>query len=408
MLTLALAIAGLADGAQQGEEFIGVGIRIETRYGQLLVVESLKGSPACRAGVRAGDRILQIGDQSTVGMSLKEAASQLQGPQGTSVTIILQSGDGLKRTVNLIRDLIPSKDPCVETMEEETKPPRVLLADFNGLEVNEKWVEWKVEAWTEWMRVFGSYVEVPKWRTVYNIGPFYKEGQAEVKDRISFDSVDPEGRRGVLAIQYRFMKPDTYAGYFWRLKGFNPLDYPLLTFYARGDGAAGFPERLKVEVKVPGVGWFYKHIEITDKWQEFILPLMAFERIEWGEGNTLEFVITIERGAVTKDNGVFYIDDISFTSPLLLIQKLETVVTPEQVSALQEWLAPVGNYVNWLENRFFALSEEIVIKDGELDQLSRRNLYLASSAGILGFVLTIMTCRLWRRSRRPNAEKLHR
>jgi len=70
-------------------QFDGVGIQIQMdEESQLVkVVIPLEGTPAQRAGVRAGDLLKKINDKSAVGLTLNQAVDQITGPPGTSVTI---------------------------------------------------------------------------------------------------------------------------------------------------------------------------------------------------------------------------------------------------------------------------------------------------------------------------------
>lgn len=68
-------------------EFGGLGITIGIREGRLSVQYPLRDTPAYRAGLEPGDRILRIDDESTVNMSLEEAVSRLRGLVGEPVTI---------------------------------------------------------------------------------------------------------------------------------------------------------------------------------------------------------------------------------------------------------------------------------------------------------------------------------
>ncbi|MCI0331170.1 MAG: S41 family peptidase [candidate division Zixibacteria bacterium] len=73
--------------------FEGIGVEITIQADSLTVVTPLEGSPASRAGLVAGDRIVTINGQSTVGMSTEEAARVLRGPKGTEVKVgIMRSG----------------------------------------------------------------------------------------------------------------------------------------------------------------------------------------------------------------------------------------------------------------------------------------------------------------------------
>ena len=87
--------------------FGGLGITIGIRDGgRLTILYPLEGTPAYRAGLKAGDRIDRIGSESTVNMSLQEAVSKLRGEVGTQVTITVSDGEIPDREVTVTRDRI--------------------------------------------------------------------------------------------------------------------------------------------------------------------------------------------------------------------------------------------------------------------------------------------------------------
>ena len=89
-------------------EFQGIGITIGTRDGILTVISPIDDTPAFRAGILAGDKIVMIEGTSTKGMSLMEAVKLMRGPKGTKVTIsIAREGEPelIKHTIT--RDVIP-------------------------------------------------------------------------------------------------------------------------------------------------------------------------------------------------------------------------------------------------------------------------------------------------------------
>ena len=55
--------------------FGGLGIVISIREGQLTIISPITGTPATRAGLRAGDRIVEINEESTINMPLDEAVA---------------------------------------------------------------------------------------------------------------------------------------------------------------------------------------------------------------------------------------------------------------------------------------------------------------------------------------------
>jgi carboxyl-terminal processing protease len=68
-------------------EYGGLGMSIDERNGWVTVVAPLPGTPAERAGVRAGDRIIEIEGQSARGLTSDQAVKVLRGPKGTPVNI---------------------------------------------------------------------------------------------------------------------------------------------------------------------------------------------------------------------------------------------------------------------------------------------------------------------------------
>ncbi|MDH5761810.1 MAG: S41 family peptidase [Nitrospinota bacterium] len=67
--------------------FGGLGIEITLRKGILTVVTPIEDTPAFKAGVKSGDRIIKIEDESTLDMTLSDAVEKLRGEIGTEVTI---------------------------------------------------------------------------------------------------------------------------------------------------------------------------------------------------------------------------------------------------------------------------------------------------------------------------------
>ena len=68
-------------------EFGGLGIVISIPEGHLTVMQPMPNTPASRAGLEAGDRIVKINDESTLNMPLSEAVDRLRGAPGSQVTV---------------------------------------------------------------------------------------------------------------------------------------------------------------------------------------------------------------------------------------------------------------------------------------------------------------------------------
>ncbi len=89
------------------QQFGGIGIQVDMVRGQLTVISPLVGSPAYRAGLIAGDRILEINGTSTKGVSLDDAVELLKGETGTSVSLkISHTGSTEPEDISLTREVI--------------------------------------------------------------------------------------------------------------------------------------------------------------------------------------------------------------------------------------------------------------------------------------------------------------
>ncbi len=88
-------------------EFGGIGIQISMDDGQLQVLSPMFGTPAYRAGLLAGDRILEINGKSTDGLLRDEAVEKLRGDEGTSVSLtIVHPGKDAKEKLTIKREKI--------------------------------------------------------------------------------------------------------------------------------------------------------------------------------------------------------------------------------------------------------------------------------------------------------------
>jgi len=67
--------------------FEGVGMEVGVKDGALMVISPLKGSPAEKAGVLAGDQIIKIDDKDTANLTTESAISFIRGKSGTTVTL---------------------------------------------------------------------------------------------------------------------------------------------------------------------------------------------------------------------------------------------------------------------------------------------------------------------------------
>ncbi len=87
--------------------FGGLGIEIGIKDGILTIIAPIEDTPAFRAGLKAGDKIVKIENESTKDMSVMDAVKRLRGEPGTKVTIwIAREGFPEPRSFTITRDII--------------------------------------------------------------------------------------------------------------------------------------------------------------------------------------------------------------------------------------------------------------------------------------------------------------
>src|SRR4030095_11901638 len=88
----------------------GIGIRIGVEDGQVVIAEPMDGTPASKAGLKQGDRIMKIDGQPTQGLTLQEAVRPMRGPVGSRLVVgIVRSGGVEPEDVSLMRAKIELK-----------------------------------------------------------------------------------------------------------------------------------------------------------------------------------------------------------------------------------------------------------------------------------------------------------
>jgi carboxyl-terminal processing protease len=88
-------------------KFGGLGIEISVRDGVLTVVSPIEDTPAFKVGIKPGDKIIKIEDESTLDMTLQDAVSRLRGETGSPVTItIFRKTFKAPKEFTIVRDII--------------------------------------------------------------------------------------------------------------------------------------------------------------------------------------------------------------------------------------------------------------------------------------------------------------
>jgi len=112
-------------------DFQGVGMEIGIRDDILTVVAPLKNTPAERAGLRSGDKIIEIDGESTAGVAVETAVGKIRGEKGTEVVFTISRDGNEPFKVGVVRDTI-----LLPTLETELRGDGVFiirLFSFNAL-----------------------------------------------------------------------------------------------------------------------------------------------------------------------------------------------------------------------------------------------------------------------------------
>ncbi|WQS71493.1 S41 family peptidase [Helicobacter pylori] len=105
--------------AQTEGEFGGLGITVGMRDGVLTVIAPLEGTPAYKAGIKSGDNILKINNESTLSMSIDDAINLMRGKPKTPIQItIVRKNEPKPLVFNIVRDIIKLPSVYVKKIKE--------------------------------------------------------------------------------------------------------------------------------------------------------------------------------------------------------------------------------------------------------------------------------------------------
>jgi len=112
--------------------FDGIGMEIGMKDKILTVVAPLKDTPAYRADIKSGDKILKIDKTVTTGLSIEEAIKLIRGPKGTAVTLtIFRGGNQQPKEIKIVRDTIN-----VPTLDTELRKDGIFVIKLYSFSAN--------------------------------------------------------------------------------------------------------------------------------------------------------------------------------------------------------------------------------------------------------------------------------
>ncbi|KKR49287.1 MAG: Carboxyl-terminal protease [Candidatus Magasanikbacteria bacterium GW2011_GWC2_40_17] len=109
--------------------FSGIGAELGMKKEVITIVAPLSESPAEKAGIKAGDKVLAVDGKDTYGWTLDEAVNKIRGKKGTPVKLlILRNNESAPREISIIRDTIVIKSV---KWEMKNNAAYIQISNFN-------------------------------------------------------------------------------------------------------------------------------------------------------------------------------------------------------------------------------------------------------------------------------------
>ena len=112
--------------------FTGIGMEVGMKDKILTVIAPLKDTPAYRANIKSGDKILKIDETVTTGLSIEKAIKLIRGEKGTTVTLtIFREGENEPLEIKIVRDVIN-----IPTLDVELRADGIFVIKLYSFSAN--------------------------------------------------------------------------------------------------------------------------------------------------------------------------------------------------------------------------------------------------------------------------------
>ncbi len=112
--------------------FSGIGMEVGIKDKILTVIAPLKDTPAFKAGIKSGDKILKIDKTITSDLSIEKAIKLIRGEKGTTVSLtIFRDGDKATQEIKIVRDIIN-----VPTLDTELRKDGIFVIKLYSFSAN--------------------------------------------------------------------------------------------------------------------------------------------------------------------------------------------------------------------------------------------------------------------------------
>ena len=118
-------------------EFGGLGIEVGMEAGVIKVIAPIDGTPASKAGIKAGDYIVEIDKEQVQGKSLMEAVKLMRGPVGTEIILtVRRKGEKKAIEFKIKREIIEIKSVDAKIIEDKEKKEKIAYLQLKSFNEN--------------------------------------------------------------------------------------------------------------------------------------------------------------------------------------------------------------------------------------------------------------------------------